>query len=126
MPAPDTLTKSRLSDGVWEAVLTLGREFASPPTVRALYRGRALDGLEMRPDDRPGRFVLRLELPVEVLSDGAHVIHFMDVDADRILATETILAGDTLAEDIRAEIELLRAELDMLKRAFRRHCVETM
>jgi hypothetical protein len=26
---------------------------------------------------------------------------------------------------LRAEVDLLRAELDMLKRAFRRHCVET-
>jgi hypothetical protein len=30
-----------------------------------------------------------------------------------------------LAEDIRAEMDLLRAELDLLKQAFRRHCVET-
>ena len=36
------------------------------------------------------------------------------------------LAGEALAHDIRAEIDLLRAELDMLKRAFRRHCLETM
>jgi hypothetical protein len=30
-----------------------------------------------------------------------------------------------LEEDIRAEVSLLRAELDLLKRAFRRHCAET-
>jgi hypothetical protein len=30
-----------------------------------------------------------------------------------------------LDEDIRAEVDLLRAELDLLKRAFRRHCSET-
>ena len=29
------------------------------------------------------------------------------------------------AEDIRAELSLVRDELDLLKRAFRRHCVET-
>ena len=42
------------------------------------------------------------------------------------LDTITFIAGEALADDIRAEIDLLRAELDMLKRAFRRHCVETM
>ena len=85
-----------------------------------------LEGLEVRQGDRPGRFVLRLPLPMQIMSDGAHVVLIRDRDTDAVLATETILAGDTLVEDIRAEMALLRAELDMLKRAFRRHCVETM
>ena len=36
-----------------------------------------------------------------------------------------MITGEPLGDDIRAEVELLRAELDMLKRAFRRHCLET-
>ena len=40
------------------------------------------------------------------------------------LAHETIIAGEVLDEDVRAEVMLLRAELDMLKRAFRRHCAD--
>jgi len=42
------------------------------------------------------------------------------------LAHFTIITGMPLEADIRAEVDLLRAELDMLKRAFRRHCLETM
>jgi len=38
----------------------------------------------------------------------------------------TIITGVAMEDDIRAEMDLLRAELDMLKRAFRRHCLETM
>ena len=38
----------------------------------------------------------------------------------------TVIAGVPLDEDVRAEISLLRAELDLLKRAFRRHCAETV
>jgi len=38
---------------------------------------------------------------------------------------EAIADGEALGDDMRVEIELPRAELDMLKRAFRRHCVET-
>jgi hypothetical protein len=37
----------------------------------------------------------------------------------------TIVAGVPLEADLRAEVDLLRAELDMLKKAFRRHCVES-
>jgi hypothetical protein len=47
------------------------------------------------------------------------------VATDAVLASFAFLAGDALSEDIRAEMDLLRDELDMLKRAFRRHCVET-
>jgi hypothetical protein len=38
-----------------------------------------------------------------------------------VLDRVTFLAGDALDEDIRAEVVLLRDELEMLKRAFRRH-----
>ena len=121
-----TLTKTRLVDGVWEGILTLSGEFETPPTVRARYLDQELEGLELRPDDRPGRYTLRLELPIAVLSDGMQTVLFVNAETDETLASATILAGDVLAEDIRAEMDLLRAELDMLKRAFRRHCVETM
>jgi hypothetical protein len=36
------------------------------------------------------------------------------------------MAGEVLSDDFRSEVSLLRAELDLLKRAFRRHCLETM
>lgn len=41
------------------------------------------------------------------------------------LARFTLVAGQALEEDIRAELNLLRAELDLLKRAFQRHCRES-
>ena len=42
-----------------------------------------------------------------------------------VLASFTLVAGVPLEEDLRAEISLLRAELDLLKKAFRRHVTET-
>ena len=36
-----------------------------------------------------------------------------------------LLFGEVLAEDIRAEMGWLREERELLKSAFRRHCVET-
>ena len=41
------------------------------------------------------------------------------------LAQFTLVAGQPLDEDIRAELSLLRAELDLLKRAFQRHVRES-
>jgi hypothetical protein len=37
----------------------------------------------------------------------------------------TVITGVAMEDDLRAEVDLLRSELDMLKRAFRRHCLET-
>ncbi|MFZ5749697.1 MAG: hypothetical protein ACOY5U_01375 [Pseudomonadota bacterium] len=41
------------------------------------------------------------------------------------LASFVVIGGAPVEADLRAEVELLRAELDLLKRAFRRHCAET-
>jgi hypothetical protein len=71
-------------------------------------------------------WAVRIPIPAELLSDGVHTFLIRDAEADETLAHFTILAGVELDEDIRAEMDLLRAELDMLKRAFRRHCLETM
>ena len=46
-------------------------------------------------------------------------------DWEEVLGSFTLIAGEALGDDLRAEVSLLRAELDMLKRAFRRHCLET-
>jgi hypothetical protein len=40
------------------------------------------------------------------------------------LAQFTLVAGQAPDQDLRAELNLLRAELDLLKRAFQRHVRE--
>lgn len=119
------LTKTRLTDGIWEGILTLSREFDAPPAMRAMYLGKPLDGLEVNREVEAGRFLVRLPIPVRLLSDGMQTILLVNQDTGNTLNSISILAGDAMAEDMRAEMDLLRAELDMLKRAFRRHCLET-
>ena len=59
------------------------------------------------------------------LAEGTQTFLFRLAGSEETLAQFTIVTGVALEDDIRAEVDLLRAELDMLKRAFRRHCVET-
>ncbi|WP_368185259.1 hypothetical protein [Aestuariibius sp. HNIBRBA575] len=124
--AKNRLTKTRLTDGVWDGILTLAKEFDAPPPLKAMHLDRVLDGLDVQAEGEGGRFRVRLPIPTELLSDGLQTILLIDQDSGETLNSIAILAGDALAEDMRAEMDLLRAELDMLKRAFRRHCVETM
>ena len=123
MPDPKmTLTQTRITAGVWEGVLS-GVEGA-PPVIAARHQDRALEGVTVTPvPGKPGRFSVLLSIPPSVLNEGVQTVLFHL--QGEVLAQVTIIAGVPLEEDLRAEISLLRAELDLLKRAFRRHCSET-
>jgi hypothetical protein len=76
-------------------------------------------------DDKPGNWRVSVPIAAGSIADGIQVYLIADAASGEKLAAFSIAAGDVLQDDLRAEVELLRAELDMLKRAFRRHCVET-
>ena len=116
------LTPLALRAGIWSAVA----ESDDEPSLVATYQGHMIDGLEISAHgEKPGAWLVRVPVPAEAVSDGVHTILVNETGSDDIIGQFSLLAGDALGEDIRAEVELLRAELDLLKRAFRRHCVET-
>lgn len=104
-----------ITAGVWEGTLA-GPEGAAP-RLQATHEGRALEGLEI--DRTPdGLWHLRLPLPAGLINDGVQTVLISDENGT-VLGRFAILAGAPLAEDLRAEIALLRTELDMLKQSFR-------
>jgi len=120
-----TLTKTKMIEGVWEGILTGGGTKGKAPMVKVTHLGRALDGLTVTPDASGEGWTLRVPVPVSTISDGMQTYLIMNEETEERLGAFAINAGEALGEDFRAELDLLRAELDMLKRAFRRHCVET-
>lgn len=122
-PPAMTLTKTRLAAGIWEGVLTGAG--ADRPQLQVTHEGASVAGLEMTHDPEAGFWAVRVPVPVHLISDGVQT--FVISDASGVtLASFALLSGEALAEDIRAEVDLLRAELDLLKRAFRRHCQDTV
>jgi hypothetical protein len=120
---PDvTLTKTRIANGVWEGVLSgVSGDGAS---VEALHQDTALEGVEVTPvPGKPGRFAVRVPIPAGILTEGVQTVLLRA--GGEVLAHITLITGVPMEDDLRAEIALLRAELDLLKRAFRRHCAET-
>ena len=107
----------RISGGVWEAVVTA----SEPPAVEALHGGRAIEGVTVSPQ-AAGQHVVRVPIPAWALNEGLQTI-LVQAGGER-LAVITLVAGEPLDEDIRADLSLLRAELDLLKRAFQRHVRE--
>lgn len=120
------LTKTRLFEGVWEGVLSGGLGGSWQPKISVTHLEKAVPNVEVLENRDQGNWIVRIPVPVSALTDGVHTILIRNTESGETLASFAVLAGDALSEDIRGEMELLREELDMLKRAFRRHCIETM
>lgn len=118
------LTATGIRAGNWEAVLSASDP---PPALEVTLHERALSGLTVTPlPDQPGHWAVTVPIPAETLNEGVQTFLVRVAGQADILAHFTLMTGLALDDDLRAEVDLLRQELDMLKRAFRRHCVETM
>jgi len=118
-----TVTKKRLFAGVWEGTLSSASD--APPDIEVRHQNTVV-GFDLTQAEGAGpTWNLRIPIPVALLSDGIQVFVIADKTSGDRLEAFTVVTGEPLDDDIRAETELLRAELDMLKRAFRRHCLET-
>ena len=120
------VTQSRIRAGLWEGVLSGAG--ARVPELEVSLAGVVLEGLSLTAlPGQPGSYALRFAIPAAVLSEGVQTFLIQPRGAGHgaALAHFTILTGIDSAADLRADLDLMRAELDLLKRAFRRHCLET-
>lgn len=121
-----TLTKTRLFEGVWEGVLARVGEGEAAPEIEVTHQQEPVVGVEVTPKPEENIWVVRVPVPLEKIADGVQTFVIRDRRSGEVLDSFALLAGDVLSYDIRAEMALLREELDLLKRAFRRHCLDTM
>jgi hypothetical protein len=113
----EKLVKLELRGGRYEGELHAPEETG----IEAVHDGRVIAAARLvHSEDGTGTRV-SVEFPVEILSDGVQVVSLCSTVTGAVLDRVTFLAGDVLEDDVRAEIMLLRDELEMLKRAFRRH-----
>lgn len=118
------ITKTRFFAGVWEGVVTCEVDPELKPEIEVSHLGHPIDVVLTASPNKKEEWVLRIPVDPTLLSDGVQVFLISDQITGEKLGSFTIITGEPLEDDIRAETELLRAELDMLKRAFRRHCLE--
>ncbi|WP_333867554.1 hypothetical protein [Cypionkella sp.] len=117
------LTKTRIRSGIWEGVLT---GIAAEPELEVVHLEQVVAGLSVtRVPEREGDWLVRVPIPIEVLSEGVQTFLIRNLATGEKLQHFSVITGVAMEDDLRAEVDLLRAELDMLKRAFRRHCIET-
>lgn len=114
-----------LRRGVWECTW---RSATPPRRVALTLEGRTVALAQLTPEGKGG-WRASVQIPPETLADGTQTYVLVADDGDGTeaprpgatrLAHLPLLAGEALADDLRAEIDLLRAEMDLLKRELRR------
>ncbi|MEQ6249694.1 hypothetical protein ABMC89_12445 [Sulfitobacter sp. HNIBRBA3233] len=118
-----TLTKTKMQQGVWEGLLT--GTGGAVPKLAVTHQGKDVPDVTLSATGAGDGFAVQIPIPREAIADGMHTVLIADAATSRQIGSITLMAGEALADDMRVEMDLLRAELDMLKRAFRRHCLET-
>ncbi|WP_128253207.1 hypothetical protein [Falsirhodobacter deserti] len=113
------LIREGLRAGTWHGLVVN----TESPNIEVLLHGEPVSGVTITTEDTQRH---RIAVPVapEVLVDGIQTFVIRETSGG-VLGHFTIGAGNGMEDDLRAEIDLLRAELELLKRAFRRHCAET-
>ena len=114
------ITASRLRAGQWQG--ELHRTSAKTPAVDLYLGAERIAPVEVARGPARDTWHLSVALPAGLLSDGVQTFLIRDADDGETLAHFTIVAGEAADADMRAELDLMRAELDMLKKAFRRYC----
>lgn len=120
-----SLNKIRFHNGIWEGMITNAPETGAKPDIQVRYLDQLVDGVSLKEGGNDSEWAIHIPVPSHAISDGVHSFVIYNMATDSKLGDFTIIAGETVPDDLRSEVELLRAELDMLKRAFRRHCLES-
>jgi len=114
------LTTSQIRNGIWHGQIT-------GSTTAPQIRLRCADIPCPTPDisQTDTGWHIKARIPIEAVSEGIQAFTLIDAATDTQIGAFTLTTGEALADDLRAEVAQLRAELDQLKQAFRRHCRDT-
>ncbi|AXI44845.1 hypothetical protein C1J03_01625 [Sulfitobacter sp. SK012] len=118
------LTKTKMRNGVWEGIVPASAE--NRPRIAVTHLGKPVESVSLNHSAEQAHWLVQIPIPQEAIADGIQTLLIQDQARQEQIGSITLMAGEALGDDMRAEINLLRDELDMLKRAFRRHCLETM
>jgi len=109
-----TFESHGVSAGCWTGTLQSDRR---PASLSVTHRGAVVVQAALR-EAGPGVWAVSADLPPSVIDNGVHSLLLLA--GDSVLASLTLVAGTVAGDDPLAEGAQLRAELELLTRAFRR------
>lgn len=113
---------TQIRNGIWEGELCHAGQDA--PQINISHQGTVIEAVTFTRNAGRDVWLIKAPIPSAMINDGLQTFIVAD-DTGTVLTSFSLLAGDALADDLRAEIGLLRSELDLLKKAFRKHCAES-
>ena len=117
-----TLITSEIRNGIWEGAFS--GEAGDGLTVTVQHLTDTLPDVTCDYDAARNTWHVKAPIPAAMINEGMQT--FMVTDENGTLLTHfSLIAGEALSHDLRAELGLLRAELDILKKAFRKHAAES-
>ncbi len=120
-----TLTRTSIRAGIYEGLLTSRAKRKTPPTLVLWLLDSASGEVSVVAEpDMANCWSVRAVIDPALIGEGVQTFLIRDPKNDETLDSFVVIAGGPLQEDLSAEIALLRSELEMLKRAFRQHCID--
>lgn len=108
------LIQTRIIDGVWEGLLS-----GSTMEPRLISSFNGMEIPVTWEAESANDYKVRIELPRSMLTIGKHVVSIQHQDTGEQMSQFMISVGEDSLNPHEAKIEHLRAELDLLKSAFR-------
>ncbi len=114
-----------LRGGIWQGIL---QRKTPPARLLLVHMGARIAEARATPEG-DGRWRITVAIPAERLSDGVQTFLLVEDEAQGVappdpgalqLSHLTVVAGEPLDLDLRAEVDLLRGELDLMKKELRR------
>ena len=108
-----------VSGGCWMGQLACD---APPDRLAVVHRGQVVAEARLAPAGE-GAWSVAADLPGAVIDQGVHGLLLVAGPGDaaaQVLGRLTLIAGTAAGDELLAEVAQLRAELDLLKREFRR------
>lgn len=114
------LQDTGLSNGIWRGLLDNGTK--TRPDLVLSCNGELLADLPIEIEPAAsGAWALSVRLPAELLSDGYQIFQLLDRASQDSVGQFVLFAGGAPPADLTAEVALLRAEVEMIKRALRQN-----
>lgn len=120
------LTRRRIRGGYYEGLLTTNARLKDSPVIELHLPDTSLGDVSITATGKGGKsWDVIAKIPSVSINEGIQTYILRDGISGDTLDSFAVVTGEPLQEDLRSEIALMRAELDMLKRSFRRHVVES-
>ncbi len=119
-----TLDKIDFSNGIWRGLLKTGQA-QEKPELQVTLNGAELDPCVVTAGSTDSEWIVEIAVPAHAIGDGVFTFVVLSSSAEHPIATFCLSGGRSMEYDMQAEVALLREEIEILKRAFRRHIHNT-